>query len=495
MSLHKILLLLLISSIAFGEEMASEMETEQHFKDYILAAGDTLDAQTHVKVYVGDAHIAGIVDGIITLYAGHLYLDSTAVINGSIKLLGGKVAESVAEESLQNNILEANLKGVDLKSTLEDLKKSTRLFIDDQSNDIVYSKVLRPVDPIPAWREPMIRFNRQEGFYLEMGDLLYNLGKVGGLDFTYKIGYAFDEHRWQGAAQLRYSVFEKHPLTGYGWVYHENRHHDCWRLPDLENSLAFLINKEDYHDRYKAEGYRLGIRQRFGGWFTAKGEYVSQLEWNLPLYESEHNNLRRPLSFGEADSGKVAGLKLSAELYLGKSAMHFPGIFQIGAILEQYDENWQSDYNFDRLTLKANYIGTIGSALQIRSQAISAVNTGNTPVQYAHWLGGMGSIRGHAFKSLSGHKMILFNQELAVGFDDDLWALGFIDMGYAGNISPEKDIWQNAFSFNPDHFKRSFGFGFETGSLSEWGIRVDWARDLDNKDAPWVSYLRMSRMF
>ncbi|HDR04348.1 MAG TPA: hypothetical protein ENN84_03785, partial [Candidatus Marinimicrobia bacterium] len=289
------------------------MNTEQYFKDYVLSAGDTLNEKTHVKVYVGDAHVAGVVNGVITLYAGHLFLDSTAIINGSIKILGGKIADNLPSETAKQNIVEANLKGVDLKTSLEDLKKSTRLFLDDQSNDVVYAKVLKPIDPIPVWREPMVRFNRQEGFYLEMADLLYNLGKVGGLDFTYKIAYGFAEHRWQGAAQLRYSLFDKHPLSFYGWVYHENRHHDWWRLPDLENSLAFLINKEDYHDRYKTEGYRIGIRQRLSGWFTTKAEYISQLEWNLPLYESEHNSLRRPLSFTAADSGMVSGLKLSTE--------------------------------------------------------------------------------------------------------------------------------------------------------------------------------------
>jgi len=78
------IVLIVIIMIA-GLLAQNEVVNQSKYSDYTLENGDTLKANVHIKVFVGNVNIAGVVNGDITVYGGKILIDSTAVINGKIK--------------------------------------------------------------------------------------------------------------------------------------------------------------------------------------------------------------------------------------------------------------------------------------------------------------------------------------------------------------------------------------------------------------------------
>ncbi|HAE87632.1 TPA: hypothetical protein DCG86_06380 [Candidatus Marinimicrobia bacterium] len=101
----------LISALTAGTVINEEnMFVEQVYKDYELAPGDTIQPRIHVKVFVGNARISGVVQGLLTVYAGDIFIDSLAVIEGAVRSFGGEV-HCPKNFSGNGEIVSSNLKG------------------------------------------------------------------------------------------------------------------------------------------------------------------------------------------------------------------------------------------------------------------------------------------------------------------------------------------------------------------------------------------------
>ncbi len=489
-----ILVVLMLITFLFAND---EVVIVEKFDDYDLEAGDTLKANIHVKVFVGDVNLAGVVNGNITVYGGKIFLDSTSVITGNLKNIGGKIIKKEAA-TIDGDIVETNIKGnhVKVPQFNWNYSKFNYHFGDDRHTNI--SNTFREVDPYPIF-EPGFDFNRQEGFYFQMGDVINGVGNIEMLDVGFEGGYSFGMKEWEAGAMVRYNFFEKNKLSLYTNIYHQVKHFDNWRTNDLDNIISYLFKKEDNYDRILAEGYKIGAQQKFTDFLKFKIEYVSQTEDTIGLYKNDTINEYRPIAKNNNGipfaSGKINGIRISNSINFGKSGMTFPGEMLISGIYENY--GYGSDWSFDRLHLECDYITTIEETIQNRTRVITSIVTGESnvdhPVQYEYWLGGIGSLRGIPFKSLQGKKMLLINQEIGIGFND-IWFFGFMDAGIVDsdiNNSVVKDM----LDYNSDDLKSTIGFGIETGDLYEWGMRFDIAKETSTEDAPWIGYFRMSRMF
>ena len=487
-------IVLILITFSFAQD---EIVIKEKFDDYFLEAGDTLKANVHLKMFVGDVKIAGVVNGNITVYGGKIFLDSTSVINGEIKNIGGKIVKKKSA-IVNGDIVEASIKGNHVKVPKFNWNRSKFKYNFGDNRSLNISHTFREADPFPNY-EPEIDFNRQEGFSLQMGDVRNGVGNIEILDVGFKGGYLFGMKEWETAAMVRFNFFEKNKLSLYTNLYHQTEHFDNWRTDNLDNIISYLFKKEDNYDRILTEGYKIGLQQKFKNALKFKFEYISQKEDTIGLYKNDTEKKLRPIAKNIDGlpfiSGKLNGFRISNSINIGKSGMTFPGEMLISGIYENY--GYGSDWSFDRLHLECNYITTISRTIQNRTRVMSSVVTGNPnidhPVQYEYWLGGIGSLRGIQFKSLQGNKMLLINQEVGIGFKD-IWVFGFVDAGIVDkNIN--NSVSADLLNYDFDDMKSTFGIGIETGDLYEWGVRFDIAKETSTENAPWIGYLRMSRMF
>ena len=489
-----VILILIVFSFAQDEVVIKEK-----FDDYFLEAGDTLRANVHLKMFVGDVNIAGVVNGDITVYGGKIFLDSTAIINGRIKNVGGKIVKNKSAV-INGDIVEATIKGNHVKVPEFNWNwNQSKLKHNFGNNRLLnISHTFRETNSFSKF-EPGIDFNRQEGFYLQIGDMTNGVGNLEMLDAGFIGGYSFGMKEWEAEAIVRYNFFEKNKLSLYTNLYHHTEHFDSWRTGNLDNIISYLFKKEDNYDRIFTEGYKIGVQQRFQKFMKLKFEYVSQKEDTIGVYKSDTASNLRPIAINvnglSFSSGKLNGFRVSNSINIGNNGMGFPGEMLLSGIYESY--GYGSDWNFDRLHLECDYITTIARTIQNRTRIMSSIVTGKPnidhPVQYEYWLGGMGSLRGIPFKSMQGNKMFLINQEIGIGFED-IWFFGFVDAGIV-DPSINNSISDGLLDYNFDDMKTTFGIGIETGDLYEWGVRFDIAKDTSTGDAPWIGYLRLSRMF
>ncbi|MDD5582055.1 MAG: hypothetical protein PHS99_02435 [Candidatus Marinimicrobia bacterium] len=486
------------SMISAGTVMNEDnMVVEQIYGDYELSAGDTLPPLTHVKVYMGNAKILGVVQGYLTVYSGNINIDSLAVIEGTVKSLGGEI---FCPSGYRGNgeIIVSNLTGTSVRDFVwnpKDAMLSGRNRTAKPKKS--FFSIFSMADPLASYNS-LLTINTQQGFFIQIGDELQNMGNLERTSFYYKLGYGFSSKKVEGAAQLRIKFFENNPLYLYGMAYHETHIADMYHLPETENGFAYFLLKQDYNTRFMAEGYRLGGLFRFFNCFQVKGEYVYQNEY--PLAIKHHNTLSINPSIKRVDSGRMTGYRFSTTLALGNDGMSLPGAFQIDALYETYLPSLGGSWDFDKIYLSSQYIGTIGHAIQYRNRVAVATLRDDQdyilshPLQYEYTLGGMGTLRGIPYKSMQGQRMFLMNHELGVG-NWDIWFFGFIDVGLTDAIIPGASLKKQLTDFKQNDWVSTLGFGIETGSTQDFGIRFDIAKDMSTSKAPWISYFRFSRTF
>jgi len=487
---------LFLTPVIFAGTVISEddLYVEQIYKDYELVYGDTISNRTHVKVFVGNARVFGVVEGILTVYAGNIYVDSLAVINGAVRSLGGDVHLPEGHKA-EGQVISSNLKGSSVRDyfSKQVIKEQSVTFSDNRPGGI-----FMPADYLPTY-EPFATVNSQQGFFISFGNKLHHMGNLKNTTLYYKIGYGFSSKEAEGAVQLRIRVFNKIPVYVYGLGYHEALTQDWMNVSELENGLNYLINKQDYHTRYMAEGYRFGASIRLLNIMRLKGEYIHQNEDTLKVYH--HNTLMNNINNFTVEPGRHAGYRLSASFFLGGNAMVFPGAYQMDAVFENYAPAYSSTWDYNRVRVSSQYIGTIKHAIQYRNRIVSAVVmdrdelTVTHPGHYEYFLGGMGTLRGLPYKSLQGTRMLLINQELGFSFGSDVWVLGFVDLGMTDQNIPGASLVKQLTDFNKNDLSSTIGLGIETGSTDEFGVRLDVAKDMSTGNAPWIWYCRISRTF
>ncbi len=499
-SVIKVVLLLVLGL----QPVFAGMKEVPMYSTYHLEEGDTLAADTHIKIYVGDAMINGVVNGKITLFGGNAELGETAVINGTLACYGGRVVRTNQDSVEDDNVRVANIQGKDVKSAMLDWISQTRNFdhsqivIDDKKgkdNDRTFPRIFAEYDPMPNYQSTA-DYNRQDGFLVQLGTYRTDLGTLRRARIGIKLAYGFASKRPQGALMFSKGFFPaKNRLLFYAQGYSEMQNQDQWRINPIDNFLSSLFTKFDYYDRYKAEGSEAGVSQTLLGILKLKADYINQEEQYVDLYDSSLVRRWAPIRFQNDRFGKLIGYRGSVSLNLGHDPQRFPGAIQIGTQYEEYGSDYGGNLNFQRLNVDLRYIGTLFDVFQLRTHVVSAVSNGDVPDRYRYYIGGMGSLRGLKFKGYNGDRMLLATQELGLtSKDDDLFFFVFTDMGQA-TARTEKSLTEDLTNYRYESLLKTIGAGVETGDLDEFGIRLDAARDASDKNAPWVYTLRFSRMF
>lgn len=362
----------------------------------------------------------------------------------------------------------------------------------------------------PWWEHDQIhvRYNRVDGGYAGFrlsGDYhaQYGLTPFG------EIGYAFNDERvqYQAGGELFGFPGRSH-LISLGFELHDQTDtQDDWIAPELENSLAGVLFREDFRDYYRRKGFGMFGVYKFNGIVQLSGRYLqddfsslsNRVNWNLIDHRYVRASFRpNPL----IDEGKINSVQASLRVDTRNSRRNVWQGWYIDAMVERAGGALGGDYAFER------YLGDIrryqpagrGARLDLRARLGAA--EGALPGQYLFDLGGFSTIRGYGFKAFTGDRMMLFNAEYWIENKrmwGDHWPMNmfrvgaFLDAGAAWFAHPPAagpGVGINGSILMKQDIRSSAGIGVNVESL-----RVYFARPLNDANDNWEISLRIRRSF
>lgn len=256
-----------------------------------------------------------------------------------------------------------------------------------------------------------------------------------------------------------------------------------------ENTMAALFFKHDFNDYYDVRGVEPYVRLHLPGRTTlelayANEEYSSlttQTQWSV--FTAGRDRFRpNPQLFLLSDpSGKGGEGRLEAARFelvsdtrrarhIGTVGLYGRGFLEVGA----------GDFDYTRWIGDGRAYLRLGRPvhLALRVKGGGRVGGDAIPSQKLFYVGGLGTVRGHAFRSLYGDREMLANIEYTFLFDRlNHGVMVFYDAGTAWNSDTSRladsDMLQSVgvgFKSSNDDFQ--INFAKPVGAASEDGIET-----------------------
>lgn len=274
-------------------------------------------------------------------------------------------------------------------------------------------------------------------------------------------------------------------------------HPELQQSDDVENSLALLIAHEDWRDYFEREGIGAYLSWRVPD-FSTVSVHLRRDQWRSLTVTHRvkawlHND--RPLRANPAiDDGESHSAIVRLERLAHRTQRTRGGLYHWIEI-DRTGGSLGGDFDYTRAVADVRSVMrlTPASTFSVRAVGGAAVQ-GTLPRQKRFALGGVDGLRAHPLGALAGDHMAMTQAEYVVGlwqlqtggFEGGLHALVFADAGAAW------DDPNHGWAVGAQKFAVDGGFGLATG---ENGVRVTFARNLQDADSPIVVALRMQRPF
>ncbi len=255
---------------------------------------------------------------------------------------------------------------------------------------------------------------------------------------------------------------------------------------DTENSLAAFFFKEDFRDYFTRNGATLNARLDLPGGSSFKVEYFDdrytslkrRADWSL-FRGSETFRPNPPI-----DDGDMNSIAVSYTLDTVDPDRCLPNGAHVTLCVERAGGNLGGDFDFTTVTLDArNYVKLNPSQFLRYRLRLGSRRDGRLPLQKQFYVGGIGTLRGHGYKAMTGDQMILGNIEYGVYTGRDVGLYLFVDSGRA---------WEGHGGFTDQRLALDVGVGFEI--LCE-GTQIYAAKNVKDADSPILVGVRLNRTF
>lgn len=469
------------------------------FDDLVIPEGEVRAGA--VRVIGGHLTVAGRVTGRITVLGGDVDLLSTAVIEGTIATIGGRINRH-PDAQVTGRILEVNRGKVSLSR-----EENRELFgIDDDR-----AESLDRIDNGDYWRtrrvdrhrgtggrrwdsrskQPdfevvdgvTIRYNRSEGLALYF-PFSPNTGDIPGFKVHGYAGRAFGARKWFGRLGVGEYLWRGRMgllLEGHS----EARHDDGWRVSPTENTLGALFINSDWYDWYQAEGFGGSLVLALPNLFELKARYRNEnhrimdvvTNWSLLGQAGEF----RPKYL--IDEGRDANLQL--RLAAGAPLSPFPGRFQGNFAYAQTQSMSGSDFDYLREDLSLAAFVPLHRRLGLTVSGRTGTITGsNYGLQHQVAVGGIGSVQGYAYKSLgTGNHYAIIQAAITLRDFDKFYSL----MGHLGGVWDASAGLLTGEHLRASSQNNSAALGLAYGGES---FRLEFFKPVTS-GADWTIYLRI----
>jgi len=245
-------------------------------------------------------------------------------------------------------------------------------------------------------------------------------------------GYSFGMERLLVSNPRLFIGAETHDLTATD---------DLWRLTTAEQSLVALTFKNTFRDYYRRRGTQVYAALRPGAHheLVASGRRDTheplRNETNFSIFRDDQTfRPNAPIAPGELhavvlaytfDSRGVAGDSIAGgferhlvdDLFRGTRRQAYG--WRIDWTSEVAGHGAGGDYTFDRHILNARAYVPVLPRQSVAARLIAGTSRGTLPTERRFAIGGVGTVRGYAFKEAAGNRMTLVNAEYRIDLTGD----------------------------------------------------------------------------
>lgn len=462
--------------IELDTDTESTVQTDEvkFFGDYIIDKGQV--NKDKVRIVGGDLSVSGQIDGQFTVIGGDVYIKQGSIINGRIVAIGGTVHQEEGS-TINGKVIETNIsKGLSYKETFDesaDVEGDSDFELKERS---WYSK--------KSWIHPKTEwfiYNRNEGFLLTPFNYKWDRRSLSNLRLDLSAGWRFSQKTFAGRVTLETYLINRH-LILFGSGFRESRTDDFYRLPQMENSLAGILGRQDFYDRWDETGFEGGVGMDLN-WIRIKASYVAASIDSIPLDDglwslfNDSRSLRVNTPLTPSDNESV---RLTFAFKPRSFSPYSTGI----AIYAAAEQIMKSDVEEDFTRVLG--MGVVGleivRGVVIRTRVLFGTSSKSLPEYRNFSVGGLGSISAYPYKLQTGDQFAQINSELIFTpeFLDNDWVLILFADGGNAWMKSDRDFsdTDSIFKFG----KSSAGIGFGSSDDDGFNIRVNLARPLDGTD-------------
>lgn len=312
-----------------------------------------------------------------------------------------------------------------------------------------------------------------------------------------QIGYAFAAKRGQYRLRFEQPVAPKNKI-GVGaeayrsflpFFYQEES------LSSEENSASAFFLHRDYWDWYEADGVRGFVTLRPSPFFSVSAgvmrqderTLVNHTDWSL-FRQKDDFRLNPAIPDGEVRSWE-ASIAFDTRPRNGdgdlapRSTWRTAQFYRVS--WERSDGGLGGDYDLWRVFGEMRNYFRLSSQQLLATRVLAGTGdspSGFLPLQRRYEIGGLGTLRGHNFRDLSGDHVALANLEYSFNVGGEGWALVFMDAGTAWDFDALFD----------QKVAMDVGAGFRVGSE---GVTILAAQSVNESDADPKFYVRLQESF
>lgn len=458
------------------------------FGDYYVGPGQV--SRENIRIFGGNLGVAGQVDGEIIVLGGDVTLEPTAVVNGQIVAIGGSVIRK--EGAVVNGkVVEANIReGITYS---EGPSRETK----PRHREFGLKEKGRPV-PGP-WVHADTRwfvYNRNEGFRFTPINWHWDRRSRSSFRLSLTLGYRFGQHQPAGRLTLEKRLAQKllppemPGIIVFASALRETRTDDGYRLPEMENSLAALLARQDFYDRWDEEGYEAGLAVTHPHFF-ARGAYRHTDIDSLSVTRRQARIFQKERQFRTTLAAVPDNIKSILATLRGKTRdlNSLATGLDIGITAERILQSRVD--TFTRWLVRCTASWKAAPDIVLRSRFMAGSARGTLPGYRLFGVGGLGSVSAYPYKTQEGDRMVQLNTELIflpefIGKD---WLISlFSDLGHAWMHS---DYGFTNLDAITDRGISAIGVGVGDDDL-DW--RINLARPLDGRDI-WETTFRLNLNF
>jgi hypothetical protein len=312
-----------------------------------------------------------------------------------------------------------------------------------------------------------------------------------------RIEYAFGRERTLYGVQIEQPLAPPGRLALGVSAVRRTDHSELQQMEDLENTLTLLFARQDFRDYFEREGYGAYLSWRVPDFSTVSVHVRSDEYRSLATNYGTRSWFNMDVTLRQnppVDEGQAHSVILRLERLAHRTGRTRAGFYH-WIDLEKAGGDLKGDFDYSRLLADLRSVLRLSPASTLALRVVGGHTfDGLLPRQKQFTAGGVDGLRAHDFSEFVGNEMALSQAEFTLGLwqmrnsmlEGGLHAIGFVDAGRA---------WSN-----PDHqwdlerqrIAVDAGFGLAT---SEDGVRVYFARDLQNPGSDFVFSLRLQAPF
>jgi hypothetical protein len=276
-----------------------------------------------------------------------------------------------------------------------------------------------------------IRYNRVDGPALTLGAAFQTARGPAPVLFA-EASYAYSRERGLYEGGFEFPIGDRPRLRIGGSAYRRTATEDDWIVPEGENTIFALVARTDYRDHYESEG-----AQGYAAWnpgsdfeLRAGARFESQRSLSVRTRVSltGHDPVFRPnppIQDGDEQAFTIG-------VRLGPAELPIKGGTHGDATYERSGEPLHGDFEYGRVRAGVHTQSRLSPTQDLRVRLIAGSTlTGALPAQKIWYVGGIGTLRGHDFKSFAGDQFFVANAEFYRRARKNVYAFTFLDCGAA----------------------------------------------------------------